>query len=132
MTRADLNRLRRVLVGVLIAALALGLSACGSVGSGGGSAGASAASASAGTAALNWSPVTETTTDAALTNLAGYKIYYGTSPGNLNNVVVLASPGATSYLVTNLAPGIWYFGVTAFTNTDVESAMSDIVSQTVD
>jgi hypothetical protein len=122
-----------MLVGALILALALGLTACGSVGSGGGSADTSStAGVSGGSAALSWSPVTETTGGAALTNLAGYKIYYGTSADNLNNVIVLASPSATSYLITNLTLGTWYFGITAFTNTDVESAMSDIVSQTVD
>ena len=46
-----------------------------------------------GTATLDWTAVTETTTDTTLTGLAGYIVYFGTSADNLNQQVKLANPG---------------------------------------
>lgn len=131
MNRADLRNPRRVLVGAFYAALALSLAACGSVGTGTGSSAANT-TLGGGSANLEWSPVTTTTSGAALEDLAGYKVYYGMSRDNLANLVVLADPGATSYLVSGLSAGTWYFGIVAYTNNGDESPLSDVVSKTLD
>jgi type VI protein secretion system component Hcp len=60
---------------------------------------------------------------------AGYKIYYGTvsrvygAPINAGNT--------TSYTVTGLAPGTYYFAVTAYSATGAESAYSAEISAVV-
>ncbi len=84
-----------------------------------------------GTATLDWTPVTQDTNGAVLTDLAGYKLHYGTSPTAMNTIVVLSNPSLTTYLVTNLSPGTWYFGVTAYASDGSESALSNAGSKTV-
>ena len=65
-------------------------------------------------------------------NLAGYRIYYGTSANNLSQSAQVTNPGATSYALTNLAAGTWYFEVADYTTSGVESSLSKIVSATVE
>jgi hypothetical protein len=82
-------------------------------------------------ASLSWVAPTVDTDGSPLMNLAGYHIYYGTNQYDLNQKIDVANAGADSYVVTGLAPGTWYFAVTAYTNTGVESALSIIQSKTV-
>jgi hypothetical protein len=84
-----------------------------------------------GSATLNWSVPTENTNGTPLTNLAGFHIYYGASPSNLNNTAQIASADTTSYTVDNLAAGTWYFSINAYTSAGVESAISNIASTTI-
>lgn len=84
-----------------------------------------------GSATLSWIPPTENEDGSALTNLAGYRIFYGTSAGNLNQVINLANPGLTRYVIENLSAGTWYFGIRAYSSTGAESAMSAIASKTI-
>ena len=86
---------------------------------------------STGTAQLAWQPPTTNTNGTALTNLAGYHIYYGTNSSALANEVVVSSPNTLSYLVTNLGSGTWYFAITAYTNSGTESAKSNVGSKTI-
>jgi hypothetical protein len=83
---------------------------------------------SAGAAVLDWTAPTENTDGSALTDLAGYKVYYGTSASNLSESVKVANPGLTSYTISNLTPGKWYFAVTSISTGGVESAPSGIVT----
>jgi hypothetical protein len=83
------------------------------------------------TVTVNWSIPTQNTNGTPLVNLAGYSIYYGTSPNNLNQSAQVTNPGVTSYVLTNLAPGTWYFEVADYTTSGVESSMSNIASTTV-
>jgi Putative Ig domain/Fibronectin type III domain len=87
--------------------------------------------ASNSTATLDWTPPTENTDDTALTNLAGYNIYYGTSATILTESVKVTNPGLTAYTLTNLSPGTWYFAVTSYSSTGVESARTGTVSITL-
>jgi hypothetical protein len=45
--------------------------------------------------------------------------------------VQIANPGVTSYLVSNLAPGTYYFGVTAYNTDGTQSTLSNVGSKTV-
>jgi hypothetical protein len=81
-----------------------------------------------GAATLDWTAPTENVDGTALTNLAGYKVYYGTSAGNLNESVSVNNPGLTTYTVSNLSSGTWYFAVASITSTGTESAPSGVVS----
>ena len=84
-----------------------------------------------GNALLDLTVPTRNTDGSALTDLAGVRIYYGTSPTNLVQVVQLASATVSSYTVSNLTSGTWYFGATAYTSTGTESALSPIVSKSI-
>jgi hypothetical protein len=84
-----------------------------------------------GSAALAWTAPSQNTDGSALTDLAGYTVYYGTSPTSMTNKIVVASASASSYTVGNLGTGTYYFGLTAYTSTGVESALSSIGSKTI-
>lgn len=84
-----------------------------------------------GSASLSWTPPTRNTNGSALTNLAGYRVYYGTSAGALNRTVQIANPGVASYVVDNLAPATWYFAVRAYNTNGTESTMSNVASKTI-
>jgi Putative Ig domain len=84
-----------------------------------------------GTAALTWTPVTSNTDGSMLTDVAGYRVHYGTSANAMNTVVELANPSLTTYLVTNLSPGTWYFGVTAYASDGTENTVSNIGQKTI-
>ena len=84
-----------------------------------------------GTALMSWTPPTENTDGSPLTDLAGYKIRYGTSPGNYNNTITINNPGLTSYLIDNLASADWYFVMTSFNASGIESSFSTEVSKTI-
>ncbi len=62
-------------------------------------------------------------------DLAGYKLYYGTSPGTYPNVMSLGL--VTTYTVTNLTDGVaYYFALTALDTEGFESGKSNEVSYT--
>jgi Fibronectin type III domain len=84
-----------------------------------------------GTATLDWTPPTQNSDGSTLSNLAGYTVYYGTSPDQLTQSVKLTNPGLTAYTVSNLSPGKWYFSVTSYSSTGVESIRSGVVSTTI-
>ena len=84
-----------------------------------------------GTALLSWLPPTENTDNSVLTDLAGYKIYYGTSPGIYSTPIIINNPGLSSILVEDLAISDWYFVMTAFNSSGIESGYSTEVSKTI-
>jgi hypothetical protein len=84
-----------------------------------------------GSATLSWTPPTLNTNGTALTNLAGYRILYGTSATSLTRTIQVANAGISRYVVENLASGRWYFSVRAYTTTGVESAASATANTTV-
>ena len=84
-----------------------------------------------GTAFLSWTPPTENTDGSTLTDLVGYKIRYGTSPGIYSDTITINNPGLTSYLVEDLASADWYFVMTSFNSTGIESSYSMEVRKSV-
>jgi hypothetical protein len=74
---------------------------------------------------------TELQSGTTLTNLAGYKIYYGTDSQSLSQVVQVSSPATLSYVISGLASGTWYFAVAAYTSAGEESAQSTISTKTI-
>jgi hypothetical protein len=84
-----------------------------------------------GSATLTWSEPTENTDGTPITGLAGYHIYYGTSQGAMTTTITVASPTETSYVVTGLAPGTYYFAVVAYNSTGADSAESNVGSKTI-
>ena len=86
---------------------------------------------SLGSATLNWIPPTQNEDGSPLTDLAGYKIYYGTSAGDHANEITINNPGITTYVVNNLSTNTWYFVSTSFNASGVESVFSNAVSRTI-
>ena len=84
-----------------------------------------------GSATLSWTPPTTNSDGSPLTNLAGYKVYWGPSAGNYPNSATLTNPGLTSYVVANLVPGTWFFVATAVNSVGAESVFSAAASKTI-
>jgi hypothetical protein len=66
-----------------------------------------------GKAVLTWAKPTKNTNGSALTNLSGYRVSWGKTKGTYTNSFVVNNPAATTYTVTGLTTGTWYFAVTA-------------------
>lgn len=99
-------------------------SAVNSQGSEGGAGGASAT----GIAKLAWDAPTDLN-GAPRTDLAGYKVYYGTSSRNYSNTINTGA--ATTCSVSDLPPGMYYFSVTAYDTSGKESTFSNEVTKTI-
>lgn len=84
-----------------------------------------------GSVTLNWQPPTENTDGTPLTDLAGYRIYYGIDPQDTSNVIELSNPSLTTYVVDNLTPDTWYFVATSLNSSGVESPPSSPVSRDI-
>jgi len=84
-----------------------------------------------GSATLNWTPPTLNEDGTPLTDLKGYRIFYGTSSASLNLRLDIPNPGVTSAVIENLSPGTWYFGMKTYNTSNVESGMSSVASKTI-
>jgi hypothetical protein len=80
---------------------------------------------------VSWSAPTQRTDGTPLTNLAGFRVYYGLDAANLDRAVDVADAALTSARVAALEPGTWYFAVTAVDADGVESAPAGPVSKVV-
>ena len=80
---------------------------------------------------LAWMPPTQNSDGSPITNLAGYKIHYGTVSSDYTQTVALQNASLSRYVVDNLTSGTYYFAITAYNAQGVESAMSGEVTTTV-
>lgn len=103
------------------------LAACGSGGGGGGTTTAATGGGGSGTL-LTWTRPTTRLDGTALleADIAGYKIYFGTSSGTYAAFITVT--GATQYEIATVPPtlsaGTYYFVVAAYDTAGVESAYS--------
>jgi hypothetical protein len=102
----------------------------GTAGSGGGT-GSGTSAAGPNVATLHWEMPTETTNGTPLGDLQGYTIVYGSSPETMNQWVQISDIGTTSYVVSGLESGTWYFAILSYTASGVNSALSNVVSKTI-
>jgi len=72
-------------------------------------------------ATLSWNPSTDPT-------VAGYKVHYGMSSGIYGHSIKVGN--RTTYTVTGLGNGTYYFTVTAYDSSGNQSAFSNEVSKT--
>ena len=82
-----------------------------------------------GTFALAWAGPTTNTDGSPLTDLAGYKVHYGTVSGSYANTVDVGTASACS--VNSLSPGTYYISVTAYNKEGAESGYSNEVTKTI-
>ncbi len=84
-----------------------------------------------GSATLSWVAPTTNDDGSALTNLSGFRIYYGTATATYTETVQIDNPGMLTHVVENLSPDTYYFATTAFTTTGVESSFSNEASKVI-
>jgi hypothetical protein len=82
-----------------------------------------------GLATLSWDPPTTNADGTPLTDLAGYKVYYGTVSGSYSQNINVGN--ITTYTVADLNNGTYYFAVTAYNTSGNESEYSNEVSKTI-
>ena len=87
--------------------------------------------AASNSASLSWSPPTQNTNGSALTDLAGYTVYYGTSSTDMTQTIELTNPSLTSYVVSNLPSGTYYFSIVAYSSDGTQSTQSNLGSKTI-
>jgi hypothetical protein len=77
---------------------------------------------------LTWLPPDTNSDGSPLTDLAGYRIYYGTDANALGNVMQVNNKGITSGVIEGLIPAHWYFAIRAYNSAGVESDLSGVLS----
>ena len=82
-------------------------------------------SAQARAATLEWTAPTTQTNGVQLADLAGYRIHYGKSAQTLDQTIEIRNASISTYVVEGLAPGTYYFAVTAFNSRNLESERSN-------
>ena len=50
----------------------------------------------------------------SLSEISGYTVYFGKSPNNYNNKIVINDGSADGYTVKNLSTGTYYFSLTTY------------------
>lgn len=81
-----------------------------------------------GVVTLSWIAPAENEDGSAIVDLAGYRIYWGQSPGGpYPGSAEIEDVAQTSYRVEGLEDGVWYFVVTAVNADLVESRVSNEV-----
>jgi hypothetical protein len=84
-----------------------------------------------GTATLSWVAPLENSDGSALTDLAGYRIYYGNVPGQYDHQLDIPDAGIVTAIIENLSQGSWYFAATALNSQGLESDRSNEVEKTI-
>lgn len=91
----------------------------------------SSSSSGARSVTLSWMPPTTRVDGSSLSNLAGYRIGYGTRAGSYPNMITLSNPGLTSYVLENLSPGTYHFVIVAIDADGLESSLSNPASKVI-
>jgi hypothetical protein len=82
---------------------------------------------------LSWSiPTTRENGDAlSIKDIAGYEIYYTTDSSGISTTIAVSNPYQTSHTIYGLEPNTYHFAITAHDTNGNQSALSDIVSTTI-
>ncbi|WP_028862303.1 fibronectin type III domain-containing protein [Psychromonas aquimarina] len=119
---------------------ALLLSACGGGGGGGSSSiavsdtnnteasTAQTEQISSSTVKISWEAPTFNENGSELTNLSGFKVYYGQSAQKLDKLIIINDPQQTFIKIDTLsADRLYFFSITAFNDSGFESRHTNIV-----
>jgi len=105
----------------------------GSSGGSGGGGGSTPPSGGTASTTVSWSiPSTrQSGASLAMSEIGGYKVYYGSSSSNLSSTIDVPDAYQTSQLVNNLTSGTtYYFRITAYDSSNAESQQSNLVTKT--
>ncbi len=83
------------------------------------------------TMTLAWSAPSANADGTPNTDLASYRVMYGTASGTYSTAVAISNPNTLTYTISGLAPGTYYAVVTAVDSLDNESTPSAEVSKTI-
>jgi len=86
---------------------------------------------SLGSVTLDWTAPTQNEDGSPLTDLDGYRLYWGTTSGNYPNSVTIDNETVTTYVVDNLTSGTYEFVATSFNTAGMESAYSSPLAKVV-
>lgn len=81
-----------------------------------------------GSVTLSWQPPTTNADGSPMTDLAGYRIYYGRTADTLDQIAPVDNAGTTRFVVDNLSPATWYFSMKSVNSAGIESSFSSVVS----
>ena len=73
---------------------------------------------------LGWVAPTQNSNGTPITDLAGYKIHYGTVSQDYTQVVSITNPSLSRYVLDSLASGTYYFAISSYNSQGVESPLS--------
>src|SRR5208283_256083 len=82
----------------------------------------------AGQASLSWNAPATNTDGTPLTDIAGYTVHYGTASGQYT---LNADVGNVTNYTVDLAAGTYYFAITAYSSSSVNSPFSNEASKTI-
>jgi hypothetical protein len=86
---------------------------------------------STGSAALAWVAPTKNADGSNLSDLAGFRVYYGTSSGSYSKSITINSPYTTNYTISGLPAATYYIIVKAYDSSNNESAASPQVTKSI-
>jgi Fibronectin type III domain len=107
------------------------LSGCNDPGPGSASTNSAPSGSGSGSVTLSWEAPTSNTNGTPITDLSGYRIYYGPSPNDLSQTVEITSVGIQTYVLDDLPSGTWYFAVMALSSSGNDSPLSNVVAETI-
>ena len=84
-----------------------------------------------GSATLSWTAPTMNTDGTTVTDLVGYRLYYGTAMNQWSNQIDIDNASVTTYVVDNLSPATYYFVATAINSSGAESGYSNAATRTI-
>jgi hypothetical protein len=87
--------------------------------------------AATGSVTVSWLPPTTNTDGSTLIDLEGYRVAYGRAADDLDESVDLANPGLTTYTISNLTSGQWFFAVYAINSAGMQSDLSNVATKTI-
>ena len=82
------------------------------------------------TTQLSWDIPARNIDGSEMIDLAGYTVYHGVSPDDLQPIASVPSSGLTSLSIRGLAAGQHYFAVGSFNTAGVHSMLSSVVGKT--
>ena len=84
-----------------------------------------------GVASLQWETPPSKVSGEPLDDLAGYRILYGRSSSDLDHSVLITDPANTSFQVSSLTPGVWYFAVAAVNSSGLEGPPTTLATKSI-
>jgi len=84
-----------------------------------------------GSVTLSWTAPTQNEDGSPLTDLDGYKLYWGKASGDYTDSTTINNESITTYVVENIPPGTYEFVATSFNSSGVESRYSSPATKVV-
>jgi len=87
--------------------------------------------AGTGVASLRWELPPSKVDGSPLDDLAGYRILYGRTSDDLDRSVLIDNPATTSFDITSLSSGVWYFAVVAVNAGGLEGPPTTLATKSI-